>query len=141
MSKDTPGPGPRPVPVPAPASSRVIGERARIVLLVVSDDGTRDRLADALWRAGLSVIAASSAELAMRRMDEGVVPLVIIIDGTMPDQGWPVWDARQARHPEVPVVLLTDAFSSGRGDAVVVSKLPLDVDAVCAKAASLCERR
>lgn len=109
----------------------------RIILLVASDDATREPIAAALWGAGFSVVVTDDAETATKRLEDGVAPHLIIIDVTMPDQGWPVWDLRQASFPNVPVLLLTDAFSSARvGDAVAMSK-PLDADVLRAKVESL----
>jgi DNA-binding response OmpR family regulator len=113
----------------------------RIILLVASDDATREPVAAALWRAGFSVVVTENADTAKQRLEDGVEPSLIIIDVTMPDQGWPVWDLRQASLPDVPVLLLTDAFSSARvGDAVALSK-PLDADVVRATVESLVPRR
>lgn len=124
---------------PRVMSSAVIGgdRLPRIVLVVASDDDTREQLAAALWKRGFSVVVTETAETAKKRLEDGVEPSLIIIDVTMADQGWPVWDLRQASLPTVPVMLLTDAFSSARvGDAVAFSK-PLDLDALCAKADAL----
>lgn len=124
---------------PVSAAPAVIGasHAPRIVLLVASDEATREPIATALWEGGFSVVVTENAETAKRRLQDGVEPSLIVIDVTMPDQGWPVWDLRQASLPTVPVLLLTDAFSSARvGDAVALSK-PLDPDMVRAKVESL----
>ena len=90
-------------PAPIEAASR------RGLALLVDDEAlVRASTADMLAELGYSVAEASSAEEALRRMDEGLKPALVISDHLMPGMtGVDLARAVSARYPDVPVLIVS----------------------------------
>jgi PAS domain S-box-containing protein len=94
---------------------------SRRILLVDDDPAVRQTLAALLRASGQDVLEADGGAAALRRLEATSVDLVIT-DLGMPDvTGWDVARAVKARHPDLPIVLLT-----GWGDQVG-AEAPADV--------------
>ena len=94
---------------------------SRRILLVDDDPAVRQTLAALLRASGQDVLEADGGAAAVRRLEATSVDLVIT-DLGMPDvTGWDVARAAKARHPDLPIVLLT-----GWGDQVG-AEAPADV--------------
>ena len=94
---------------------------SRRILLVDDDPAVRQTLAALLRASGQDVLEADGGAAALRRLEATSVDLVIT-DLGMPDvTGWDVARAAKARHPDLPIVLLT-----GWGDQVG-AEAPADV--------------
>jgi signal transduction histidine kinase len=112
------------------ASPRSTPALARRRILVVDDDApVRHTLASLLRASGQEVVEADSGAEALRWLETTAVDLVLT-DLGMPDvTGWDVARAAKARHPDLPVVLLT-----GWGDQVGTEAPPgVRVDRVLTK--------
>ena len=82
--------------------------RRGLALLVDDEALVRASTADMLAELGYSVAEASSAEEALRRMDEGLKPALVISDHLMPGMtGVDLARAVGARYPDVPVLIVS----------------------------------
>jgi DNA-binding NtrC family response regulator len=84
-------------------------EPPRSMALVVDDDpGVRMCTADVLADMGYEVVEASSAEEALRTLDGGAVPALLITDHLMPGMSGSAL-AREvvARHPHTRVIVVS----------------------------------
>ncbi len=81
----------------------------RHVILVVDDDrDVRDLFADTLRESGHHVEDARDGDEALRLLDEGVRPCLVLSDVMMPRMdGWDLNRALGKRMPDIPVVLVT----------------------------------
>jgi CheY-like chemotaxis protein len=78
------------------------------VLLVEDEAGVRLMIASGLARAGYDVIDASDGSAALRLLEEGTLPDILITDIRMPGaDGWTVARAYRARLPDLPVLYVT----------------------------------
>jgi CheY-like chemotaxis protein len=119
-----------PAPPTGRATSALVPSRR---ILVVDDDAAVRRTLVALLRAsGQEVLEADSGAVALGWLETTHVDLVIT-DLGMPDiTGWDVARAAKARHPDLPVVLLTgwgdqvegEAPASVRVDRVLTKPVP-----------------
>jgi PAS domain S-box-containing protein len=105
-------------PATPPGSASAPGA-ARRVLVVDDDDAVRQTLVSLLRVSGHEVLEADSGAAAIKWLETTPVDLVLT-DLGMPDvNGWDVACAAKARHPSVPVVIVT-----GWGDQVSVEAPP-----------------
>ncbi|MCR6686701.1 response regulator [Pseudoxanthomonas sp.] len=80
----------------------------RIALVVDDEPGVRMCTADVLLDMGYEVVEAGSAEDALRVMDGGLVPAVVVTDHLMPGMsGSDLARAVVARHPRAAVVVVS----------------------------------
>lgn len=81
----------------------------RHVILVVDDErDVRDLFADTLRESGHHVEDARDGDDALRLIDEGLRPCLVLSDVLMPRvDGWDLSRALSRRYPELPVVLVT----------------------------------
>ena len=81
----------------------------RGVALVVDDDpGVRMCTADVLVDMGYEVVEADSAEEALRALDRGVAPVLMVTDHLMPGMsGSALAREVRARHPRTPVIVVS----------------------------------
>ncbi|KAF1699520.1 response regulator [Pseudoxanthomonas jiangsuensis] len=80
----------------------------RIALVVDDEPGVRMCTADVLLDMGYEVVEAGSAEDALRAMDGGLVPAVVVTDHLMPGMsGSELARAVVARHPQAAVVVVS----------------------------------
>jgi CheY-like chemotaxis protein len=96
-----------------------MGHKHRI--LVVDDDvGIRALFSDVLRRIGARVTAASDGSDAVRRVQDGLRPCLVLADVLMPRlDGWELEREMRRLAPGVPVVLLTsDRLLSIRAPAL-----------------------
>ena len=78
------------------------------VLLAEDEAGVRLMIASGLARAGYDVIEASDGSAALRLLEEGTLPDILITDIRMPGaDGWTVARAYRARLPDLPVLYVT----------------------------------
>ena len=82
--------------------------QSRIALVVDDEPGVRMCTADVLLDMGYEVVEAGSAEDALRAMDGGLVPTVVVTDHLMPGMsGSDLARAVVARHPQAAVVVVS----------------------------------
>lgn len=82
--------------------------QSRIALVVDDEPGVRMCTADVLLDMGYEVVEAGSAEDALRAMDGGLVPTVVVTDHLMPGMsGSELARAVVARHPQAAVVVVS----------------------------------
>lgn len=81
----------------------------RGIALVVDDDpGVRMCTADVLVDMGYEVVEAESAEEALRALDRGVAPALMVTDHLMPGMtGSALAREVRARHPQTPVIVVS----------------------------------
>jgi len=81
------------------------------VLVVEDDPALREALTDTLEMAGYRALSAANAEQALAWLDKGAVegkPGLVLTDVQMPGMdGHALLRALKARHPEIPVILMT----------------------------------
>ena len=101
------------------------------LLLIDDDDDLRDTLSEALTEAGFVVSSAANGREALKHLEAGSRPDVILLDLLMPVMnGWQFCQARKA-DPElagIPVIAMSAAVSRDPG-----SPYYLDVDDFVAK--------
>lgn len=89
----------------------------RHVLVVDDDEAARITVADALSGEGYEVTTAEDGERALRLLEQGQPPALLVLDLMMPGvTGWQILDTmeRTVELAEVPVIVLT-AFGSKSG--------------------------
>jgi cyclic di-GMP phosphodiesterase len=101
---------------PFPASQPDVPARTRSVLIVDDENGVRNMMQRWLEAGGYSVIAASSAEEALGRI-ESAPPAVALCDIRMPgrDGLWLAERIRQ-RYPETAIIMATGVYEAGAAD-------------------------
>lgn len=105
------------------------------VLVVEDNPAVRRALVDLLEIAGLAVVEAGNGIQALRRLEAGLVPAVILLDLELPFMsGWHL-QRQLRRHPilsRVPVVILTahEIGSSGVPGARAVLHKPVGPEAL-----------
>ena len=110
---------------------------ASLVAVVEDDDEIRTVLADLLGEEGYRVLPYVSADDALREMESGRRPDLILLDLMMPGMnGWQ-FRVEQLRRPElaeIPVIVLSaDASAHAAAiDADAYVKKPIDADRLCA---------
>lgn len=114
------------------------------VLIIDDNPGTRALLTDALRLAGYDTIAAENGAHGVRRLVE-FKPCVILLDVNMPVMdGHDFHEIQRSIAPDVPVVCITggatDERTARRVGASACFAKPIDIDALCATLADLCER-
>ncbi|MBB3196669.1 ATP-binding protein [Roseateles terrae] len=107
-------------------------QAGEVILLVDDNDDVRDASQQLLAAGGFAVRAAQDAHEALRLMDEGLVPDVLISDIVMPGGVNGVELARRikARRPDVRVVLVTgysDVAQSASEEGYPVVRKPYDL--------------
>jgi CheY-like chemotaxis protein len=112
------------------------------VMIVDDDDDVRDILTLLLRDEGFTVTAASNGAEAMRAIDGGEHPDVILLDLMMPVMnGWELWEhlRRSPNTAHIPVVVLTaSGLEQGcLGNAVVLPK-PTGVEELMVAISSAC---
>ena len=105
---------------------------ASIILLVDDDASARHALQKVLAQAGYEVIAAENGADAMRRLEEGLAPVVVLLDLLMADgNGWQ-FRRRQSVHPtfaRIPVIVMSSLDDPpGLGGAAAFVRKPIEVD-------------
>ncbi len=107
----------------ATAEDGVAGELNGIRILVVDDDlGVCQSLRDLLTQEGCDVLVATGGREGLARLDTEAVDLVLS-DVVMPDlDGHELFQEIKARHPGLPVVLMT-AFTFDKDHIIKRSKL------------------
>jgi CheY-like chemotaxis protein len=82
--------------------------RGEVVLLVDDEDAIRASTADMLLELGFTVHAAASAEAALRALEAGVAPDILVTDHLMPGMtGVALAHEMRARRPEVRVLVVS----------------------------------
>ncbi len=117
-------------------------------VLVVDDDGAvLDLLAETYELEGLEVIAASSGEEALRRLEEGPLPHLVVLDMKMPGIDGMEVLRRMKSHPEwsrIPVAAISGAprsdFQLPAEPDAFLSK-PFEIDALTETMHRLCRER
>jgi CheY-like chemotaxis protein len=112
------------------------GERARRVLVVDDDLEVLEAICDVLLDSGYDVEPARNGAEALRRLDRGPAPDLIILDLSMPILGGIGFLERRALRrslSRIPVLVVTASMQPvpARFGAVAVGK-PLDVDRLLA---------
>ena len=110
---------------------------ASLVAVVEDDDDIRAALADLLGEEGYRVLPYASADHALRDMQIGRRPDLILLDLMMPGMnGWQfrVEQLRRTELAEIPVIVLSaDASAYAAAiDADAYVKKPIDADRLCA---------
>jgi CheY-like chemotaxis protein len=106
-----------PIVAPTPVTSRLR------VLLVDDEELVRLCTADVLVDLGYDVIEAASGEQALRLLDEGPAPDVLVTDYLMPGMsGADLAQAVRARKPGLPI-LIVSGYANPDGIAPDVSRL------------------
>ncbi len=83
-------------------------EHRHTVLVVDDDRDVRDLFADTLRENGHRVEDARDGDDALRLLDEGLRPCLVLSDVLMPRMdGWDLSRALGKREPDLPVVLVT----------------------------------
>jgi CheY-like chemotaxis protein len=83
-------------------------EGAGVALLVDDEDLVRMSTADMLLDLGYDVVEAQSGEEALRLLDGGLKPTVLVSDHLMPGMtGVNLAEAFRARHPATPVLIVS----------------------------------
>jgi signal transduction histidine kinase len=96
---------------------------ARLVLIVDDDAAVRDTLASILSESGFSVSAADGGALALRDVEGGLRPDVVLLDRSMPEMdGLALAKALRARLGSVPIVFMTGDTASLSGERWVLEK-------------------
>jgi len=91
-------------------------EGESVVLIVEDDEDIRALLAESLSTSGFAVVGAGDGVEALRLLDSGVEPDVVVLDLMMPRMnGWAFLEKLRADpdHADIPV-LVTSAFSDLR---------------------------
>jgi signal transduction histidine kinase len=114
-----------------------ISRSASLVAVVEDDDDIRAAVADLLGEEGHHVLQYASAAQALRDMQLGRRPDLIVLDLMMPGMnGWQfrVEQLRQAELADIPVIVLSaDASAYAAAiDADAYLKKPIDADRLCA---------
>ena len=106
-----------------PATARAIPSCVGVRILVVDDDlGVCQSLRDLLTQEGCDVLVATGGREALARLETEAVDLVLS-DVVMPDlDGYELFQEVRARHPGLPVVLMT-AFHFDKDHIIKRSKL------------------
>jgi CheY-like chemotaxis protein len=105
------------------------------VLVVEDDRDLRDSLGDALRLEGYDVVCVEHGEAALRHLNAGARPFVILLDLMMPVMdGWTFRQEmlKDSRLAKIPVVVMTAATAS-RASAVTADSVlfkPLEMGAV-----------
>jgi PAS domain S-box-containing protein len=91
---------------PRPAESKPM-ERTKGTVLVVDDEElVRATAADMLGELGYTVVEAGSADEALRHIDGGLVPDLVVTDHLMPGlTGTELARILQSRHPDLPILI------------------------------------
>ncbi|WP_372623428.1 ATP-binding protein [Falsiroseomonas sp.] len=107
------------------------------ILLVDDETGVREPAAARLRDLGYTVVEAPDGPAALRRLDEGLRPDLLVTDVGLPDMdGVRVAEAVQRRLPSLPVLYMTGyATATLPLDAQVVTK-PFTMDALTARVRS-----
>ncbi|HEY6879686.1 MAG TPA: response regulator [Polyangiales bacterium] len=132
--------------MPQPAGQDVSGTAARsvardagsnsLIALIEDDDDIREALESLLSHAGYRVLPYGSAEVALRDMDGGRHPDLILLDLMMPGMnGWQ-FRVEQRKRPalsDIPVIALSADVSpyAAAIDADAYLKKPIDFDRLC----------
>jgi len=107
-----------------------------VLALIEDDDDIRDALESLLSHAGYRVVPYASAEVALREMEGGRHPDLILLDLMMPGMnGWQ-FRVEQRKRPaltDIPVIALSADVSpyAAAIDANAYLKKPVDFDRLC----------
>ncbi len=117
------------------ASSAASLQAGEVILLVDDNDDVREASQQLLMSAGFAVRTAKDAGEALRWMDEGLVPDVLISDIVMPGamNGLELARRIKARRPDVRVVLVTGYSEMAQGaieEGFPVVRKPYDLTAL-----------
>jgi CheY-like chemotaxis protein len=108
--------------------------RPRLVLVVDDDLDIREIVMDVLVEAGMSAIGAADGADALRRLQAGLRPDLILLDLMMPVMDGLTFRRLQLADPElasIPVVILSayrDLAEKQRGLATKILAKPIDLD-------------
>ena len=122
---------------PALRAGRPDGE---VTVLVVDDEAAvRIPAAERLRDLGYRVVEANDGPMALRLLDEGLRPDILVTDVGLPNgmDGGTVTEEARRRRPDLPVVFVTGyARVALPDDAVVVTK-PFDLDVLARRLAAI----
>jgi CheY-like chemotaxis protein len=91
-----------------PTSAGPVGSMQGKVLLVEDEDAVRTSTADMLQELGFEIVEAASAEEAMRLLNGGLAPTLLITDHLMPGMhGSELAEHVQSAHPDVRVLIIS----------------------------------
>jgi CheY-like chemotaxis protein len=106
---------------PQTADEVAIQQTHGTVLLVDDEDLVRSTAADMLAELGYAVVEAGSADEALKLIDDGLAPDLLVTDHLMPGlSGTELARIVQARHPGLPV-LIVSGYAEAEG---IASDLP-----------------
>ncbi|MET0341410.1 MAG: response regulator [Polyangiales bacterium] len=130
------GPGMLSTPGASTGTVRGSSGSSSVVALIEDDDDIREALESLLSHAGYRVLPYASAETALREMEGGRHPDLILLDLMMPGMnGWQ-FRVEQRKRPaltDIPVIALSADVSpyAAAIDANAYLKKPVDFDRLC----------
>ena len=128
------------MPAPTPAA---LGGAGESVLLVDDEDAVRGVAAERLRELGYRVTEAADGPAALRALESGAAPDVLVTDVGLPGglNGRQLADAARERHPDLPVLFITgyagSALEGGLDPGMAVIGKPFALDALAARVATM----
>jgi two-component system, chemotaxis family, chemotaxis protein CheY len=118
-----------------------VDEHFASVLVVDDDDDIREAICGVLEAEGYSTMSAENGEVALRAIDRGRRPCVVLLDLMMPVMNG--WDfMRAVAHnrdlDELPVIVVSAYSEQQAPGAKRILKKPLDVKALLAAVREFC---
>jgi signal transduction histidine kinase len=112
-----------PVEADQPVSSLAGSRQSRLVLIVDDDAAVRETLLTTLLESGFGATAADGGAQALREVEDGLRPDVVLLDRSMPEMdGLALAKALRSRLGSVPIVFMTGDAASLIGEQWVLEK-------------------
>lgn len=109
------------------------------ILVVDDEESVRETLCENLAECGFEVISATDGEAALRRMETGTLPDIIITDIIMPRrEGLETIIEIRKKHPQIKIIAISGGGRSKTGDFLELAK-KFGAHAVLAKPVDLDE--